>query len=215
MANGKSQERSADGDAEITLELLNAIESGRDLTQRSLANDLGIALGLANTYLKRCVRKGFIKVSQIPPNRYAYYLTPQGFTEKSRLTAEYLSSGFTFFREARSQCEEGFAWCAARGWTRIALAGTSELAEIATLCTGDTNAVLVGMIEPAAKAREFAGLPVVSEFEFLDDVDAVLITDLRHPQAVYEKLKGEISPDRIVTPKLLRVSRDKPVEAGA
>ena len=46
--------------------------------------------------------KGLVKMSQVPLNRYAYYLTPQGFAEKSRLTAEYLSVSFNFFRRARN-----------------------------------------------------------------------------------------------------------------
>ena len=63
-----------------------------------------IALGLANAYLRRCVRNGLVKMSQVPLNRYAYYLTPQGFAEKSRLTAEYLAVSFNFFRRARGDC---------------------------------------------------------------------------------------------------------------
>src|SRR6187549_1606185 len=81
-------------EAEITLGLLTAIEENSAVTQRSVASDLGIALGLANSYLKRCVRKGLVKVAQVPSRRYAYFLTPQGFAEKSRLTAEYLSHSF-------------------------------------------------------------------------------------------------------------------------
>ena len=42
-----------------------------------------MALGLTNAYLKRCIRKGFIKVTQIPANRYAYYLTPRGLQKKA------------------------------------------------------------------------------------------------------------------------------------
>ena len=96
----------------------------------ALGGDLGIALGLANAYLKRCVRKGLVKVNQVPANRYAYYLTPQGFAEKSRLTADYLSYSFNFFRGARKQCESVLNDCAARGWRDIALAGVSDLGEI-------------------------------------------------------------------------------------
>ena len=73
-----------------------------------MAGDLGIALGLANAYLKRCVKKGLIKVSQVPANRYAYYLTPKGFAEKSRLTAEYLSVSFNLFRDTRAQFTDLF-----------------------------------------------------------------------------------------------------------
>jgi DNA-binding MarR family transcriptional regulator len=65
---------------EIVLGVLAAVQQDSQLTQRGMANQLGIALGLANAYLKRCARKGYIKVQQIPRRRYAYYLTPTGFS---------------------------------------------------------------------------------------------------------------------------------------
>ena len=88
--------------------VLSAVESDAQVTQRKLSSELGIALGLANLYLKRCVRKGWIKIGQVPMRRYAYYLTPQGFTEKARLTGEYLSWNLEFFRRARRQSTELF-----------------------------------------------------------------------------------------------------------
>src|SRR5690349_9474292 len=97
------------GDDRILLGLLESVERDGGQSQRRLASDLGIALGLVNAYLKRCVRKGLVKVSQAPARRYAYYLTPQGFAEKSRLTVEYLSDSFSFFRHARTDCAEVFA----------------------------------------------------------------------------------------------------------
>ena len=92
------------GNPGIVLSVLTSIERDSAITQRKLAGELGIALGLANAYLRRCVRKGLVKMSQVPLNRYAYYLTPQGFAEKSRLTAEYLALSLDFFRRARSDC---------------------------------------------------------------------------------------------------------------
>src|SRR5436190_22361295 len=92
---------SNDGDEErIVLHLLNSVDDGAQ-SQRRIAEELGIALGLVNAYLKRCVKKGFVKVSQAPARRYAYYLTPNGFAEKSRLTVQYLSDSFAFFRQAK------------------------------------------------------------------------------------------------------------------
>ena len=90
----------AEAETEITLGLLSAVGDETRHSQRSLASELGIALGLTNAYLRRCVRKGLIKVSGAPANRYAYYLTPKGFTEKSRLTAKYLSKSLRFFFDA-------------------------------------------------------------------------------------------------------------------
>ncbi len=75
----------------ITLEILDTIDAKSDSTQRHIAQRTGVALGLANSYLKRCIRKGLIKIQQAPANRYLYYLTPKGLAEKSRLTREYLS----------------------------------------------------------------------------------------------------------------------------
>ena len=75
-----SQEVSSE--IEIVLRLLTAVEKNSRVTQRSVSRDLGIALGLTNSYLKRCVKKGLIKVQSAPANRYAYYLTPMGLRKK-------------------------------------------------------------------------------------------------------------------------------------
>ena len=100
MAQGSNKTSDADADT-ITLGVLTAIEEDDRATQRAISEDLGIALGLTNAYLKRCVKKGFIKVRQIPANRYAYYLTPQGFAEKSqgnRFWARETAMGFEMSR---------------------------------------------------------------------------------------------------------------------
>src|SRR6185437_12372638 len=114
----------------IMLGLLDAVEQDRAHSQRHLASELGIALGLVNAYLKRCIKKGLVKVSEAPARRYVYYLTPQGFAEKSRLTVEYLSFSFGFFRQAKEDCARLFDKARSSGKTRVALAGKSDLAEI-------------------------------------------------------------------------------------
>ena len=103
---------------ELAMRLLSTIEGDQSLSQRSLALRLGIAVGLANTYLKRCVRKGWIKVQQVPARRCAYYLTPTGFSEKTRLVGDYLTSSLGFFRRARAQYAECLTTCARRKWWR-------------------------------------------------------------------------------------------------
>lgn len=209
----------ADGEAEITLGLLQAVDENSTVTQRSVAGQLGIALGLANAYLKRCVKKGLIKVKQVPPNRYVYYLTPKGFTEKSRLTAEYLSSSFNFFRRARRECGELMERCRARGWNRIALCGASDLGEIAVLCAREHEMDLAGFIVNAApdgnELEQFGGLPVAASLAELGQVDAVLLTDLKTPQATFDTLRAILPDERILTPRLLRVIRGRKQEDGA
>src|SRR5271168_5328050 len=106
----------------ILLDLLNSVERDGGQSQRRLASELGIALGLVNAYLRRCIKKGLVKVNAAPARRYIYYLTPEGFAEKSRLTVEYLSVSFGFFRRAKAECSVVFATAAERGFSRLALA---------------------------------------------------------------------------------------------
>ena len=92
-------------DNAIIRDLLERIDDSAEINQRALAKELGIALGMTNAYLKRCVKKGWVKINQVPARRYRYYLTPKGFAEKTRLTAEYFTDSLTFFsRDVRSQC---------------------------------------------------------------------------------------------------------------
>ena len=116
MAKTGTNSSDLDNKAKITLGLLNMVHDNSAASQRSMAGDLGIALGLANAYLKRAVKKGLIKVSQAPANRYLYYLTPMGFAEKSRLTAEYFSSSFSFYRVASESIAKSLSTCADRSW---------------------------------------------------------------------------------------------------
>src|SRR5579871_4127506 len=111
----------------IVLGLLSSVETDGARSQRHIASELGVALGLVNAYLKRCVKKGLVKVGEAPARRYAYYLTPHGFAEKSRLTVEYLSSSFSFFRLARAECVQVFATAKARGFQKLILCGRSDL----------------------------------------------------------------------------------------
>src|SRR5262249_14347431 len=109
-----TQENEAEN-ARVMLGLLESVERDGGQTQRRLASGLGIALGLVNAYLKRCIKKGLVKVGQAPARRYAYYLTPQGFAEKSRLTAEYPSHSFSFFLPARTDSAQLFVAAPAAG----------------------------------------------------------------------------------------------------
>ncbi|MBI4367039.1 MAG: MarR family transcriptional regulator, partial [Deltaproteobacteria bacterium] len=98
--------------------MLDAVEYGKVNSQRDLARDMEVALGFANAYLRRCIRKGWIKVRAAPARRYLYYITPTGFSEKARLTAEYLASSFDFFRTARGQCDKLVDQCVGRRYQK-------------------------------------------------------------------------------------------------
>jgi DNA-binding MarR family transcriptional regulator len=190
----------------IMLGLLDAVEQDRAHSQRHLAAELGIALGLVNAYLKRCTKKGLVKVRQAPSRRYAYYLTPQGFAEKSRLTVEYLSYSFGFFRQAKTDCSELFQLAKARGMKNLLLVGRSDLAEIAALCAMEQAVVIVGVVQSGAREARFVGLPVFSDFDVVSGpFDCLVITDVNNARSTCEAAVARFGIERVLVPELLRV----------
>lgn len=187
----------------LTLEILEAIDEQSDVTQRHLARRTGVALGLANSYLKRCARKGLIKIKQAPANRYLYYLTPKGFAEKSRLTAQYLSVSFEFYRRAGESCTEALRLCRRHEWQRVLLCGVSELAEIASLRALEHGIEVVGVYDPDSERDRFLNHPVRRALADCPAFDACLLTDLRNPRETRERLGGEVEAERIVVPGIL------------
>jgi len=209
-----------DQEAESTRLMLDAIETRDQVTQRGLAGELGIALGLTNIYLKRCINKGLIKVRKAPARRYAYYLTTKGFSEKARLTAKYLSRSLSFFRLAREDCSEVLEACKQRGIARVALIGAGDLCEIATLAALDCGVQVVAVLDAATNRQQVAGVRVIRDLAVLDGLDAagpqaVVITDMKDPQAAYERMVALLGPERVFFPSLLRLSRPRAATQAA
>lgn len=192
-----------------TLSLLSALEDDQAVTQRGLAARIGVALGLTNSLLKRAALKGLVKVSQAPAKRFAYYVTPKGFNEKSRLVAEYLSSSLDFFRQAREEYASIYDVMQSRGHARVALYGAGELAEIATMSAQGSEVEVLGLIHPGSNHAQFSGLPVISSFEAVQEfgIDAVVITNTDAPQDAYELLRKHFTDEQIYAVPLLHVSR--------
>ena len=188
---------------QITLGLLNAVDESSSVTQRAVAKELGIALGLVNTYLKRCVKKGLIKVSQVPANRYAYYLTPKGFSEKARLTGEYLSQGFQLFRLSRSQIVEIMEDCENQGLKKIVLVGATDITEIAILCAQEFDLGISGILVDNDQEAEFGSIRVVNDILELEDFDAIIYTSLGQSAEDLNIIRNHFHDGPIFIPPIL------------
>jgi DNA-binding MarR family transcriptional regulator len=200
----------------IVLGLLESVERDGGQSQRKLASELGIALGLCNAYLKRCVTKGLVKMNAVPTRRYAYYLTPKGFAEKSRLTVEYLSFSFSFFRQARTDCSEALNAARSRGWQRVVLLGVSDLAEIATICALETGMPVIAVVDAASSVTQFVGLPVLASPDAIaGQFDAVMVTDLKAASETAKAAVEKFGPNRVLIPALLRVRIQNDRESAA
>jgi len=187
----------------ILLGLLGAVERGDNVTQRRLSRELGIAVGLVNLYVKRCINKGLIKVKQAPARRYAYYLTPKGFLEKSQLVTSYLVYSFDFFRRARSSCEAMLSRAVEAGHRRVAFLGASELTEIAVIVATEVDLEIVAVIDKNLARSRFLNIPVKKDLSELTNVDAAAITSLAAPQAAFDAAVKRFGAARVFVPSVL------------
>ena len=186
------------------LGLLESVGRGGEQSQRRLASELGVALGLVNAYLRRCINKGLVKVRDAPARRYAYYLTPNGFTEKSRLTVEYLSYSFSLFRQAKKDYTTVLVDARARGISRVAILGASDLAEIAVICALDLNITIVAVVDVQSEADRFVGFPITKSIDGIDSsVDAVLVTSINAPREAIAAAVERYGAERVLVPNLL------------
>jgi DNA-binding Lrp family transcriptional regulator len=147
-----------DIEAHRDLKLLEEVEKDSRVTQRGLATKLGIALGLTNIYLRRLVRKGYIKCVNVQSNRITYLITPRGIAEKARLTYEFMDYSLHLYGEVRQHLRTTLAQCAAAD-KRVAIYGRGEAAELAYLSLREAGLEPVAIFDEA-NGHEFLGIPV-------------------------------------------------------
>lgn len=203
-------QRSPPENPRIVLNLLKSVEHDGSRSQRVWASEFGVALGLVNSYLKYCVRKGYIKVKRIPAQRYKYFLTPKGFAEKSRLTVLLLSNSLVFFRQARADCAQVFKDAKVRGWQRVALLGASELAEISMICALEADIAVIAVVDAEFTGERFLDLPVVRNFASAGIFDGVIVTDRLQPQERFDSAAAICGADRVLAPSLLGLAASLP-----
>ena len=193
-------------DKEIILKLLDNVNKEDNITQKVAAKKIGIAVGLVNTYVKRCIQKGWVKVKNIPAHRYAYYLTPQGFSKKSQLVSEYLTDSFKLFRESKLSYQKIFLECKKKKYLKIVLAGISDLTEIAILVGGVGNINILGVIQTNKTKKKFS----YKTYNFANvpkNIDAIIITEINNANDFYKFLKIKFPEVKIFYPDFLKITK--------
>lgn len=191
------------------LDLISALEGGEVVSQAALSTRLSVSVGMVNALLRRVIRKGLVKARAAPYRRWAYYVTPAGFSEKGRLVARYLEMSLDFFRRARQEYAEIFIALRQAGITRVVLVGRGELAEIAFLAARENEVEILGLLDVEMNDDRFLGLPVLRRLDGLDRA-ALVVTASRRPQEAFDDLRRHASASMIHAPSLLRISPDAP-----
>jgi DNA-binding MarR family transcriptional regulator len=189
-----------DVEARRNLRALEAIAADDRITQRSLASKLGIALGLTNIYLKRLVRKGYVKCVNVQSNRLQYLLTPKGITEKTRLTYEFMQYSLVLYSQVRQHLRSVLEQSARDNRKRVALYGSGEAAELAYLSIAELGLQLVAVFDGDTSGF-FLGQPIRNVEDHRDvPFDLLLVATLERSAPVVERLiELGVDRERLVT----------------
>ena len=95
---------------EYRYKILKLVETNPAISQRELAQQLGISLGKVNFCLKALIEKGLLKATNFRNNKnklaYMYLLTPSGIEEKASNTVRFLKYKLQEYEALQEEIEE-------------------------------------------------------------------------------------------------------------
>jgi DNA-binding MarR family transcriptional regulator len=180
------------------LQFLEEIEQNPKVSQRELSNKFGIALGVTNACIKRMARRGLIRLKGFPPRRIAYYVTPKGFSEKSKLMLHFFSYNIQHYAEMKKVISKKLLEMQESGIRRVAFFGVSDEMEIAYITLQGSDMKLVGIAdeEGGKQGTRLLGHKVLSLGEMKGlNPDAILITSMKEQKSYINSLMRQKGPN--------------------
>ena len=149
------------------LALLEHIESNPDVTQASLATQLGVAVGTVNWHLKRLIDKGYIKIKRAERKKLRYIITPEGIALRTLLTVDYIEQQFLLYRNTRQRVREHLELLKNAGYEEVSILGEGDVADICRLSCLEQGISLT--TDGNAPVLEVVGLKVFLDLENFHD----------------------------------------------
>jgi DNA-binding MarR family transcriptional regulator len=161
-------ETSPDPNRELVL--LEQIETDPDVTQASLAAQLGVAVGTVNWHLKRLVAKGYVKVKRAQRRKLRYIITPEGIAFRARLTVNYIDQSMRLYRRVRQRVRDELTEVKKAGYSEVRILGDGDIADICRLtcleqgiAVVDTPEVPILEVQDTKVVLHLDSLPVESK----------------------------------------------------
>jgi len=112
--------------------LLEEIEQDPDITQASLAAQLGVAVGTVNWHIKRLISKGYVKVKRAQRRKLRYIITPEGLAFRAALAVNYLETSMRMYRNTRQRVRDLLIQIHQAGYNQVVIDG--EGGDIGDIC---------------------------------------------------------------------------------
>ncbi len=179
--------------------ILDEVSKNGEVTQRGLSQQLGVALGLTNLYVRRLGKKGLIKVVNLKANRLRYELTPSGIAQKTTMAFQYIQESYVFYREARKSLTKTFDEMKTAGVRSVVLCGTGDLAEIALLSLQEAHLEIAGIVSTVPGRSTLCGRRVLAP-ELLRSLayDRVVVVDQAGDEGLKRLREAGVEDSKLV-----------------
>ena len=145
------------------LKLLEQIESDPDVTQASLAAQLGVAVGTVNWHIKRLISKGYVKVKRAERRKLRYIITPEGIAHRALLTVDYIDQSFQLYRRTRHRVGNLLGEVRHAGFSEVRINGDGDIADICRLTCLEHGVAVTD--RPGTPILDINGMSVHLRFE--------------------------------------------------
>ena len=175
------------------LQLLEEISRDSGASQRKLSERLGVALGVTNACLKKMANKGYIKIKGINHKRISYFLTPDGFSEKARLTYHFLEYTVHYYIDLKKNLAEKLDSISKQGVKRAVFYGAGDVMEVAFVISHEVNIEILGIIDDdKAKQGTKKFNFIIGGPETIPGLkpDAIIVTSIRYRDKIIKKLNA-------------------------
>lgn len=201
-ADNEDQRRGLEDASFRELRVLEEVGSLPELSQRHLSRKLGIALGVVNLIVRNLGKKGYIRATRAGLRRWVYNLTPAGVARKTQLTFGYIDRVLDHYARVRELLREDLGTLSLNADARMAIYGTTELAELMYLVVRDLGVSSIDIFDRVDRGKSFIGMPVQSLDSMVpDDYVKVMLAFSSNVETRRRELyERGVSPEQIVSP---------------
>lgn len=114
-------------ESKILSEIQQTLAVNPNATQRTMAQNSNVSLGMMNAILKRCMERGWIAVKNLNMKKVCYYLTPEGFSEVSKRSSNYMKHSFSMMNDYADKILEIINEAKLEGKNKVCLYGNSNV----------------------------------------------------------------------------------------
>ena len=176
------------------LQILNLLTNNPKVTQRDIAQNIGISLAMVNSYLEQYEKEGVLKISRDSTRAGLYKLTKRGHERRKLLNMEFLEASLDVYNQAKVECINFIMKIKDDGFRKLLFYGAGEVCELLLYVLNNIREVdleILAVIDDDEEkiGSNITGVSVIRAGDITNyDYDGILVSSYTHNDTIKSKL---------------------------